>query len=489
MNPKHMSLGGKEDWPRRRSPLPASMLYGTSPRRRKDASPCFTTSPTQDALVPTDSGGNDFWDSGTVTPRSWGSQAGTSGLDMLDNSSSDESTLFMQIRQQKRTINELSKQLEDREAELGRQIKLADALKASADDAHRQVLAERQIVSRHEAQLRWHEEQLHSQSEDVKKQAMAHQSVLRMAEKRHQAAIDRMLARVVNAEDETRLLSARIKDLSVKLDRAKALEEQSRCANDQMSRQIMEARLAAIQASQSSAELVVRLNERSVYIGQLENQVRALLVSASLDYVRLPTAANTPTAFGLEPVAGDWSLHAEMSKATHLFSNDRDSDVLPPQQKQPLHELAPLQLQTPDASWKVVLLGANVHTHVGKLNTSHDISGSSDSHNYSGSIRPLSPCGHSEHARFDSSAVVAAELSAGPEGILYWMAVYAHMVWALYSRLWVRPTMELASSMVRAVFGLLALGPWLRILLLFIPTSTNLAPAAYGRGTDKADRS
>ncbi|KAJ2039009.1 hypothetical protein IW146_001899 [Coemansia sp. RSA 922] len=489
MNPKHMSLGGKEDWPRRRSPLPASMLYGTSPRRRKDVSPCFTTSPTQDALVPTDSGGNDFWDSGTITPRSWGSQAGASGLDMLD-SSSDESTLFMQIRQQKRTINELSKQLEDREAELGRQIKLADALKASADDANRQVQIERQIVSRHEVQLRWHEEQLHSQSENAKKQTLAHQSALRMADKRHQAAIDRMLARVANAEDETRLLSARIKDLSLKLDRAKALEEQSRCANDQMSKQILDARLAAIQASQSSAELVVRLNERSVYIGQLENQVRALLASASLDYVRLPTtAASTPTAFGLEPIAGDWSLHAEISKATYLFSNDRGSDVLLPQQKQPLHELAPPQLQVSDSSWSVVLLGANVHAHVGKPNTSQDIYGSSDSHDYAGNIRLLS-CGQSDHSRFDSSAVVAAELSAGPEGILYWMAVYAHMVWALYSRLWVRPTMELASSMVRAVFGLLALGPWLRILLLFIPASTNLAPAACGRGeTDKADRS
>ncbi|KAJ2015833.1 hypothetical protein GGI14_004024 [Coemansia sp. S680] len=408
---------------------------------------------------------------------------------MLD-SSSDESTLFMQIRQQKRTINELSKQLEDREAELGRQIKLADALKASADDANRQVQIERQIVSRHEVQLRWHEEQLHSQSENAKKQTLAHQSALRMADKRHQAAIDRMLARVANAEDETRLLSARIKDLSLKLDRAKALEEQSRCANDQMSKQILDARLAAIQASQSSAELVVRLNERSVYIGQLENQVRALLASASLDYVRLPTtAASTPTAFGLEPIAGDWSLHAEISKATYLFSNDRGSDVLLPQQKQPLHELAPPQLQVSDSSWSVVLLGANVHAHVGKPNTSQDIYGSSDSHDYAGNIRLLS-CGQSDHSRFDSSAVVAAELSAGPEGILYWMAVYAHMVWALYSRLWVRPTMELASSMVRAVFGLLALGPWLRILLLFIPASTNLAPAACGRGeTDKADRS
>ncbi|KAJ2813648.1 hypothetical protein H4S07_000518 [Coemansia furcata] len=486
MNSKHMSLGGKEDWPRRRSPLPASMLYGTSPRRRKDVGSCFTTSPSPDALVPADSG-SDFWDSGTITPRSWGSQAGTSGLDMLDNSSSDESTLYMQIRQQKRTINELSKQLEDREAELGRQIKLADALKASADDAHRQAQAERQIVSKHEEQLRWHEEHLLSQSEGAKKQTTAHQSALRMADRRHQAAIDQMLLRVVHAEDETKLLSARIKDLSVKLDRAKALEEQSRCANEQMSKQILETRLAAIQASQSSAELVVRLNERSVYIGQLEGQVRALLMSAPHDYMRLPTAVSTSAAFGLEPAVGDRSLHFEISKATQLFSNDRDSDVQPPQQKQPVHGLAPPQLQAYDASRKVELLGADMHTrHVGKPNTGLGISGSSscDSHNASGA-RLLSHCGHGEHAKFDSSA----ELSASPKGILYWMAVYAHMVWALYSRLWVRPTMYLATSTARAVFGLLALGPWLRILLLFIPRRLTLAPAACESRTDKADRS
>ncbi|KAJ2489833.1 hypothetical protein IWW37_003677 [Coemansia sp. RSA 2050] len=498
MNPKHMSLGGKEDWPRRRSPLPASMLYGASPRRRKDASSSFTASPSQDALVPTYSGG-DFWDSGTVTPRSWGSQIGSSGLNIFD--SSDESTLSLQIRQQKRTIGELSKQLEDCEAELARQLKLADTLRASADDAHRHAQAERQIVSKHEVQLRWHEEQLTLQSENAKKQTMAHQSALRMAEKRHQEAIDRMLARVMQAEDETRLLSARIKDLSLKLDRAKILGEQSRCANDQMSRQIMDARLAAIQASQSSAELVVRLNERSVYISQLESQVRALLLSASLDYVRLPTAASTSAAFGLEPAAGDLSLHAEISKATRLFSNGRDSDTPPQQQqqqqqqqqkqqqqpKQLVHGLAPLQLQAHNASWDMELLGANMHArHVGKPNTSSGMSGDSDSHSDNGSARLLSLCEHSEHARFDGSA---AELSAGSEGILYWMAVYAHMVWALHSRLWARPTIDLASSMARAVFGLLSLGPWLRILLLFLPTKTNWALAACGRGTGEADSS
>ncbi|KAJ2413273.1 hypothetical protein GGI10_003163 [Coemansia sp. RSA 2530] len=485
MNPKHTSLGGKEDWPRRCSPLPASMLYGASPRRRKDASSSFSASPSQDALVPTDNGG-DFWDSGTITPRSWGSQLGSSGLNMFD--SSDESTLFLQIRQQKRTISELSKQLEDREAELARQIKLADTLRASADDAHRHAQAERQIVNRHEVQLRWHEEQLILQSESAKKQAIAHQSALRMADKRHQAAIDRMLARVAQAEDETRLLSARIKDLSLKLDRAKVLEEQSRCASDQMSRQIMDARMAAIQASQSSAELVVRLNERSVYISQLESQVRALLLSASLDYVRLPNAAHLPAAFGLEPSAGDLSLHAEISKATRLFSNDRDSDSLPQQpQKQLVHRLAPLQLHAHNASWNMELLGANVHAqHVGRSNTTSGMPSDSGSHNHNGSARLLSLCGHSEHARLDGSA---AELSAGPDGILYWMAVYAHMVWALHSRLWVRPTIDLASSMVRAVFGLLSLGPWLRILLLFLPTRTNRAPAACGRGKGEAGSS
>ncbi|KAJ2437396.1 hypothetical protein GGF42_008647, partial [Coemansia sp. RSA 2424] len=395
-------------------------------------------------------------------------------LDNASSSSGDESTLFVQIKQQRRTINELSKQLENREAELARQIKLADTLRASADDAHRHAQAERQTASKHEAQLRWHEEQLLLQGEETKRQAMAQQSALRMADRRHQAAIDRMLVRVVQAEDETKVLSARIKDLTQKLDRARALEEQSRCANDQMSRQILDARLATIQASQSSAELVARLNERSVYIGQLENQVRSLLMAASHDYVRLPTALSTPAAFGLEhaAAAADQSLHSEIAKATLQCRDERDSDV-------PVYELAPLQALAPaaDAFRSMELFVMKGHLrHAGKP----DEHGLHASHNIAGSTRLLSLC---EHGKGDSSAAAAAEdeLSAGPESTLYWMAVYAHMVWALYSRLWLRPTMDLAQSMVRAVFGLLALRPWLRLLLLFIPT--NWIPA---KGSDKA---
>ncbi|KAJ2332258.1 hypothetical protein GGI00_002868, partial [Coemansia sp. RSA 2681] len=399
-----MSLGGKEDWPCRRSPLPVSMLYGTSPRRRKDASSpsppifgsCFTTSPRQDVLVPTDGAG--FWDSGTVTPRSWSPQTGASGLELLDNASSssgDESTLFVQIKQQRRTINELSKQLENREAELARQIKLADTLRASADDAHRHAQAERQTASKHEAQLRWHEEQLLLQGEETKRQAMAQQSALRMADRRHQAAIDRMLVRVAQAEDETKVLSARIKDLTQKLDRARALEEQSRCANDQMSRQILDARLATIQASQSSAELVARLNERSVYIGQLENQVRSLLMAASHDYVRPPTALRAPAAFGLKPAAAatDQSLHSEIAKATLQCRDERDSGV-------PVYELAPLQALAPaaDAFRSMELFVTKAHLrHAGKPGEH----GLHASHSIAGSTRLLSLC---KHGKGDSSA-------------------------------------------------------------------------------------
>ncbi|KAJ2891019.1 hypothetical protein GGI21_005978, partial [Coemansia aciculifera] len=366
MNSKHMSLGGKDDWPRRRSPLPASMLYGTSPRRRKDTgspSPapsfglCFAASLPRDALVP--SGDNaDFWDSDTVTPCSWSPQTGPPRLEAFDNnngssgSSGDESTLFVQIRQQRRAISELSKQLENREAELAKQIQLADTLKASADDAHRQAQIERQTANKHETQLRWHEEQLSLQGEEAKRQAMTQQAAMRMADKRHQAAIDRMLVRVAQAEDETRVLSMRVKDLSQKLDRAKALEEQSRCANEHMSKQILDARLAAILASQSSAELVIRLNERSVYIGQLENQVRALLLAvASHDDVRLPVALSTPAAFGLEPTASgaSRSLHSEIAKATNYCTDEHDSDML-------VRELAPLQILVASQ-----LVGTTVH--------------------------------------------------------------------------------------------------------------------------------
>ncbi|KAJ2745435.1 hypothetical protein GGI20_002189 [Coemansia sp. BCRC 34301] len=442
MNPKHMSLGGKEDWPRRRSPLPTSMLRGASPRRRKDAnspSPtfnsCSAASPRQDALVPVDS--TDFWSSGATTPRSWSPQAGAAGMGVLDNSSGDESILFVQIRQQKRTINELSKQLEDREAELARQIELTDVLRGSADDASRHAQAEQQKASRHEAQLRWHEELLLLQGEEAKRRTAAQQSALRAAEKRHQAAIDRMLVRVAQAEDETQVLSARIKDLTQKLDRARALAEQSRSASDDASRRILDARLAAVQASQSSAELVARLSERSVYIDQLESQVRALLATALRDHVRLPTALGTPATFGLEPAAGGLSLHSEIAKATQQCSDDRDPDV-------PVYRIAPLQAPTQVADG---LFSNEGHLrHAGK------------------------PGEHGLHVSHNSA-----------EGMLYWLAVYVHMAWALHSRLWIRPTMDITGSMARAVFGLLALRPWLRLLFLFMPTS--MSPE---KGPDKA---
>ncbi|KAJ2003497.1 hypothetical protein GGI04_002402 [Coemansia thaxteri] len=385
----------KETWPRRRNPLPASMLYGTSPRRRKEeasASPALSAGSVVGSPVFAAASGG-FWDGDTA-------------------SSGDEITLSMQIKQQQRTIGELTRQLEERERELARHMRAADELRASADVARRQAQASRHAAAQREQQVRWHEEQLLAHSEEARQAAAAHQAALRVADRRHQAAVDRLLAEVARAEDESKGLAVRIEELARRLDRARAMEEQSSSANEQLERQVLDARQAAAHAAHASAELAACLAERSAYIDRLERQARVLLPPASP--CPQPAVA-TPAAPGLRAAGSAGSLHAEIAKASQQQQQQR-------QQMQTACVLAPLQPLSRMPPYRD--LPSSVHE------------------------------------------------PRGPEGLLVWLAVCVHMVWALYLRLCLHPLAVFAGAAIGAALRVLASRPWLRPLLLYLAPST-----------------
>ncbi|KAI8322793.1 hypothetical protein GQ54DRAFT_131151 [Martensiomyces pterosporus] len=460
-------LSGRDGWPRRRSPLPATLLHGAiSPRRRKSPS-ALSPKPSLSSLhfgTPV-SDSSDFWETETISSSAGTLVARSLSADIRTGDSGDDYILSSQIKQQKRTISELTRQLDNREAEIAEYLQQIQSLKASVEDARRRAHADRQAVVKCEEQIHWHEEQLRVQQDEVSKLKRAHQAAANQAERRHQSALGRVMHKLERAESETMKLASRIKDLSSELEEARLSKEDEQSAKKLLSEKLLSARLAAAHTTEIAAALIAKLDERKRYVGELERQVRSLQAIAAVRSSCISTESSSSMALAPGPVlqAGSHSLYAEIEKATRAAGSANGEEAVRIQhQPSPLpaplpslrlmaREWPPALAVTRETSPAAVLTyaplaGAAEHSDMPRGNDMAD--------NASGK-RPI------YQPLVDSSVLLhtAAVAPPAPAGKLYWLAVYLHLIWSFYVRLWVRPIWCVTSMVLSAVLSCLVLRP------------------------------
>ncbi|KAJ1719613.1 hypothetical protein LPJ61_006277, partial [Coemansia biformis] len=307
----------------------------------------------------TNGGGDDgAWDAETVLSR-------TPSPDAL--AYSRDHPLLLQLAQQRRTVDDLARQLELREGEISGHLRQIDELQAVVDSGNRCTQIEKQRLQRLEDLVGWYEEQLHLQREKAGRMEDAHQSALRRTEARGHQAARELWAQLATADDDSRRLAERAGALASELEAARGREEGACTASASMAAELSEARRTAARAMVAAAVLSERLGERCAYVVRLER--------------RLALREQPPSPPPSPPPAAAMSLFAELSKATDACS--RLQATPPPQ---------------PDSSPE-----------------------------------------------------------AG-RGLLYWLAVCAHMAGAMYLRLCVYPVLRLVAIVARAVLGLVAPG-------------------------------
>ncbi|KAJ2805487.1 hypothetical protein H4R20_002074 [Coemansia guatemalensis] len=421
-------MESSRSWPCRRSPLPAALLYGTPPRRRykADSSSLAHRPFVDNASVYSDS--TDRWDSETVLPR-------TPSPDATGHS--DAHVLSLQVKQQRHTIDELTRRLELHESEAATYMRTVDKLKSEVDEGYRQMQADRQEHQRYEKLISWYEEQQSLQQKEARQTESNHRSVLRVAERRHRSAIEDLLAKLTRAEEQSAALAERITYLSEQLEMAKSDTNEARTMSAFHMDQLHDARLAAAQADEIAADLAIRLKGRCAYIDELEQRLCQLapLTAALPDHSPPENDCAKALPSNVHSVDG-LSLFIEISKATSM-------------QPQP----APRQLSR---TRKPVLQTAAV---------SYDVTNGTNTHGANNS--------ESDTCAANSLLQVQNQNQLQSEGILYWLAVYTHMFWSLYLQLLLRPILRLLGIVMRVALGFVVPEA---LLLTWLGTASKVSP-------------
>ncbi|PIA18002.1 hypothetical protein COEREDRAFT_6749 [Coemansia reversa NRRL 1564] len=402
-----MTMESSHSWPRRRSPLPATVLYGTPSRRRYkvDSSLSAHRLFLDTASVCSDS--TERWDSETVLSRT--PSPDTTGYDNIR-------VLSLQVKQQRYEIDELTRQLELQETETAKYIQTVDKLKTEVDEGHRRTQAERQEHQRYEKLVSWYEEQQKLQQREATQTESNHRSVLRVTERRHHNAIKVLLAKLANVEEQSEALTDRIGYLSEQLDMARSETKEVRTSNAVHIDQLHDARLAAAQADELAADLAIRLKERCAYVEELEQRLWQLvpLTAALPDYVSPENDCAKVVPSNIHHVNGI-SLFIEISKATNTHT-----------------QLAPQQL-------------SRTYNPMLQSTGAYNISNCTDALRVSNSAP--------KDSAVDSLLQIQNQHQHQPEGILHWLAVYTHMLWSLYLQLWLRPVLRLLGIVMRIALG------------------------------------
>ncbi|KAJ1951835.1 hypothetical protein EC988_003884 [Linderina pennispora] len=363
----------------------------SSPRRRRKPLPGPHTPFFADTV--------DLWDTESIT-----SQSSTPTLQSRTPPFNDDE-YFFQVKQHKRTINDLSRQLDSREAEIAQYLDQIEKLQAEIDETRRRAQSDRGILVKAEKQVQWHERQAKAHQDEIAHLKTSAQAAAKQTERRHQRAVARIKSKLALAETETRELAERIRDLHAELDDARRREERQSQELQAIERTVTEARSATAEANAVAQHLLARLDDRKQYVCELERQVSAMrgIMNSAMDYVQQDSAA-------APAMVRQRSLYAEMLSVAHVQGP-----------------------YTPPAS------------------AAAEVAGSSDSQDTAdASMRAAADCSGSE-----------APVVFGTVG---WAAVYLHLIWAMYCRLWLRPLWHMLGAIVMAVLGVLVLQP-LELLL------------------------
>ncbi|KAJ2389285.1 hypothetical protein GGI23_005870 [Coemansia sp. RSA 2559] len=412
-------------WPRRRNPLPASFLHTAPPPRRHRTNDSGTFDMKPNSLA--DAYSSDPWDGDTVTLRSFGqlsrSSSSAGGADEPGFSS-------VHSKQLKRTISGLSRQLEGRDndvAELTCQIEQA---KKQTDEARRQMQAERQESKKYELQIRWHEGQLRQQQAKMDSMTTQHRLALSLAQRKNDSLVERLAAKIVHAENEVKRLKQREAELSKELDDARKRDEKTNGINAGLLRQLSDARHAASQATDAAAALMERLDERTSFIAGLEEHI---LCQPHIGCMPLDTRslqASSPVAL-LSPIVSPGvsgkCLFAEIAKATPMQHGGRNCND-----------------------------GCNGALPAPPIFPTSDAAGQKE---------------QDKQTAIQPGPSAAAAGVAGTEGMLYWLAVYVHLLWSFYYTVCITPMMYLAGIVFRVAFLFAMPGPLVRSLSMLLPSA------------------
>ncbi|KAJ2785813.1 hypothetical protein GGI15_001792 [Coemansia interrupta] len=432
--PSPTPLKGTASWPRRRNPLPGAFVHhGLSPRRKQRDS-FMSKSADSDFLSDADT-----LSAGSPSPFSCSPT-------LVDP---EDSFHALQAKQHKRTVNDLLHQLESSEAEIARHISQIDALKLQADDLRRQSSYDRQLYEKQEECLRWQEEQLRGKQEEIATIQRMHKAALRASDKRHSDAVDELSVKLEAAEECVRQMTGRIAEMARELERTRAELDESQGMCAVLNAQLHDVQQIASRAGRLSTDLNDRLNERVAYISELEQRLLSCMHDSPLQCQQQQQQEQhqQQQIFIRSSESAFSSLYAEMVQATQVAGQ---SSVRP----------------IPDTVHISAEPFSETNSDGSKPFTGPD--------NGAYSVYPPSlSAARDKYALGGSSTAVACkDETSGP---LFWLAVYAHMMWTFYLRLWVLPSWRLAGAAASIVLDMFACRPLGRLVLLILLVPYKLA--------------
>ncbi|KAI7824992.1 hypothetical protein BX661DRAFT_185071 [Kickxella alabastrina] len=429
-------------WLRRRNPLPASFSKPSTPPRRKHYDAYIRSLDNNSTTA-------DFsWDTDTISVRS------QSPNSSFSYDSHDDSLLAIQSKQKQhqRTINELNLKLEARDFEIARYIENIDQLEEQLKTARLRAAADNKRDEERDEYITWYEEQLYAKCTELEAlendHRLALQSSLQSAEVKHQRVVDGLMLRISEAEDRSRRLTVCSDDMY------RELEQTKTDIKYQHERELQDARLALLREKRVSSDLQDKLNNYAVHIDELKLQVQTLTLA--LAFYRDRELDSNP-ADELTAVSGmSLSLHVEMAQAMQNtgHSDSNKNQVLAGASAVPL-----------DSRFSLFNTSANV---------GHVLAGyaAEDACFQVGGIRPI-PLEQKKHK--SGNMLPASAPAPAPGGTIYWLAVYVHMVWSFYLRLWIMPLWRLACFSIGILVEIMACRPLGRLLLMIMLMPYNVS--------------
>ncbi|KAJ1941449.1 hypothetical protein GGF37_003546, partial [Kickxella alabastrina] len=268
------------------------------------------------------------------------------------------------------------------------------------------------------------------------------------AEVKHQRVVDGLMLRISEAEDRSRRLTVCSDDMY------RELEQTKTDIKYQHERELQDARLALLREKRVSSDLQDKLNNYAVHIDELKLQVQTLTLALAFYRDR---ELDSNSADELTAVSGmSLSLHVEMAQA---MQNTGHSDS---NKKQVLAGASAVPL---DSRFSLSNTSANV---------GHVLAGyaAEDACFQAGGIRPI-PLEQKQHK--SGNMLPASAPAPAPGGTIYWLAVYVHMVWSFYLRLWIMPLWRLASFSIGILVEIMACRPLGRLLLMILLMPYNVS--------------
>ncbi|KAJ1945566.1 hypothetical protein FBU59_002268 [Linderina macrospora] len=385
-------VNSSDSWPQRRSPFPLTPPMPGSPRRQRKPLPSLTPSFYSEAA--------DGWEADTIASRS-----STPTLQSRTPPHNDDEHFF-QIKQQKRTINDLSRQLDSRETEIAQYLDQIQRLQADMDDTRRRAHTDRGILAKAEKQVLWHERQAKVHQDEIAQLKASAQAAAKQTERRHQRAVARIKSKLSLAEAETRELAGRIRELSVELDESRRRGERQSQELEAVEHTVGVARSATAEANAVAQHLLARLDDRKQYIGELERQVIAMRAITSPPVYNAQQSAST----AMPAMVRQRSLYAEM-----LSVAQSQGSYAPP----------------------------------ALTSASSESAADGD---------------HSDTSIPDMQVATGVPNVPAAFGTVGWVAVYVHLIWSMYCRLWLRPLWHLLGAILMAVITALVLNPLQKLL-------------------------